>query len=102
VSDSTLEQAVVSALAGNRRVGADEIAVQAIDGADIDVDTRDGTVTLTGLVEHPGSRDRAERVALAVAGVERVDNRLKVLVPVPLDELQSRISGGDGPARRAV
>jgi osmotically-inducible protein OsmY len=152
VSDSTLEQAVMSALAGNGRVRADEIAVQAIDGAvilrstvgslvqeveaartarrvlgvrtvddrlrvrpkgpdgladadtqaavwtalihdealhgaDIDVDARDGTVTLTGLVEHPGTRDRAERVALGVAGVERVDNRLKVLVPVRLDEL---------------
>ena len=164
MSDSTLEQAVMSALAGNRRVRADEIAVQAIDGAvilrgtvgslvqeveaartarrvlgvrtvddrlrvrpmgpdgladadtqaavltaliddealhgaDIDVDARDGTVTLTGLVERPGSRDRAERVALGVAGVERVDNRLKVLVPVPLDELESHISGSNGQAR---
>ena len=99
MSDSTLEQAVMSALAGNRRVRADEIAVQAIDGADIDVDARDGTVTLTGLVERPGSRDRAERVALGVAGVERVDNRLKVPVPVPLDELESHISGSNGQAR---
>ena len=68
-------------------------------GADIDVEAHDGNVTLTGLVEHPGNRDRAERVALGVAGVERVDNRLKVLVPVPIDELESHISGSDGQAR---
>jgi osmotically-inducible protein OsmY len=161
VSDSTLEKAVMNALAENRRVHADEIAVQAIDGAvilrgtvgslvqeaeaartarrvigvravddrlrvrplgpdgrddadteaavlaaliddeglhgaDIEVAAHDGTVTLSGLVEQPGHRDRAERVALGVAGVSRVDNRLKVLVPVPADELESRISRGDG------
>jgi osmotically-inducible protein OsmY len=162
MSDSTLERAVMDALADNRRVHADEIAVQAIDGAvilrgtvgslaqdveaartarrvlgvrtvddrlrvrpmgidgrqdadaeaavlaalidddelhgaDIDVAVHDdGNVTLSGLVEHPGNRDRAERVALGVAGVAHVDNRLKVLVPVPVDELQSRINHGDG------
>jgi osmotically-inducible protein OsmY len=162
MSDSTLERAVMDALADNRRVHADEIAVQAIDGAvilrgtvgslaqdveaartarrvlgvrtvddrlrvrpmgidgrqdadteaavlaalidddelhgaDIDVAVHDdGNVTLSGLVEHPSNRDRAERVALGVAGVAQVDNRLKVLVPVPVDELQSRINHGDG------
>jgi osmotically-inducible protein OsmY len=162
MSDSTLERAVMDALADNRRVHADEIAVQAIDGAvilrgtvgslaqdveatrtarrvlgvrtvddrlrvrpmgidgrqdadteaavlaalidddelhgaDIDVAVHDdGNVTLSGLVEHPSDRDRAERVALGVAGVAQVDNRLKVLVPVPVDELQSRINHGDG------
>jgi osmotically-inducible protein OsmY len=167
MSDSTLERAVMDALAGNRRVHADEIAVQAIDGAvilrgnvgtleqdveaartarrvlgvrkvddrlrvrpmgidgradsdteaavlsaliddyalhgaDIDVDAHDGTVTLKGFVEYPQNRDRAERVALGVGGVSEVDNRLKVLVPVPVDELQTRITQGDGPAGRAV
>jgi osmotically-inducible protein OsmY len=119
----------MNALAANRRVHADEIAVQAIDGAvilrgtvgrlvqeadtgaavlaaliddeelqvaDIEVTAHDGTVTLSGLVESPGHRDRAKRVALGVAGVSRVDNRLKVLVPVSADELESRISRGDG------
>jgi len=141
VSDSTLEKAVMDALADNRRVHADEIAVQAIDGAvilrgtvgslvqqaeaartarrvlgvrnvedqlqvrpmgpderadadtkaavlaaliddddlhaaDIDVKANDGTVTLSGLVEFARSRDRAERVALGVAGVAQVHNRL--------------------------
>jgi hyperosmotically inducible periplasmic protein len=153
MSDHTLEKAVMQALADNRRVHPDEIAVQAIDGtvilrgtvgtlvqqveaartarhvlgvqsvedqlrvrplgidgradadtraavlaalidddelhaADIDVDANDGTVTLSGLVEFPGARDRAERIALGVGGVTSVHNRLKVLVPVPLEELR--------------
>jgi len=169
VSDSTLEKAVMDALADNRRVHADEIAVQAIDGAvilrgtvgslvqqaeaartarrvlgvrnvedqlqvrpmgpderadadtkaavlaaliddddlhaaDIDVKANDGTVTLSGLVEFARSRDRAERVALGVAGVAQVHNRLKVLVPVSPDDVPRRpsISAGDRPARRGV
>lgn len=167
MSDSTLETAVMNALADNSRVHPDEIAVQAVDGAvilrgtvgslvqqveaartarrvlgvrtvddrlrvrpigdggredadteaavlaaliddealhgaDIDAEVHDDTVTLSGLVERPGNRDRAERVALGVAGVARVDNRLKVLVPVPADELESRINQGDGRAGRAV
>ena len=169
MSDSTLEKAVMDALADNRRVHADEIAVQAIDGAvilrgtvgslvqqaeaartarrvlgvrnvedqlqvrpmgpderadadtkaavlaaliddddlhaaDIDVKADDGTVTLSGLVEFARSRDRAERVALGVAGVAQVHNRLKVLVPVSPDDVPRRpsISAGDRPARRGV
>ena len=150
MSDHTLEDTVMDALADNRRVHADEIAVQAIDGtvilrgtvgspvqrveaartarhvpgvqgvedqlrvrpmvdgpadadrqaavlgalidddelhaADIDVEANNGTVTLSGLVELPRARDRAERIALGVAGVTSVHNRLKVLVPVSSDD----------------
>ena len=151
MSDHSLENAVMQALADNRRVHADEIAVQAIDGAvilrgtvgslvqqaeaartarrvlgvqrvedqlqvrpmgperradadtkaavlaaliddyqlhaaDIDVDAKDGTVTLSGLVEFSRNRDRAERVARRVAGVSHVHNQLKVLVPVPAED----------------
>jgi osmotically-inducible protein OsmY len=159
----------MDALADNRRVHADEIAVQAIDGAvilrgtvgspvqqveaartarrvlgvrnvedqlqvrpmgpderadadtraavlaaliddddlhaaDIDVKADDGTVTLSGLVEFARTRDRAERLALGVAGVAQVHNRLKVLVPVSPDDIPRRpsISAGDRPAGRAV
>jgi osmotically-inducible protein OsmY len=151
MSDHNLENAVMRALAENRRVHPDEIAVQAIDGtvvlrgtvgsivqqaeaarsarhvpgvqnvedelrvrlmgpdeqadadtqaavlaalidddelhaADIDVKARAGTVTLSGVVEFPLARDRAERIALQVGGVSHVENRLKVLVPVPPDD----------------
>lgn len=150
MSDHTLENAVMRALAENRRVHPDEIAVQAIDGtvvlrgtvgtlvqraeaarsarhvlgvqtvddqlhvrpmgpdgqadadtqaavlaelidddelhaADIDVKAKAGTVTLSGIVEFPRARDRAERVALRVGGVKFVDNRLKVLAVPPDD-----------------
>ncbi|HUA48319.1 MAG TPA: BON domain-containing protein [Solirubrobacteraceae bacterium] len=152
MSDHTLENAVMQALSENRRVHADEIAAQAIDGtvilrgtvgslvqqveaartarrvlgvqgvedqlrvrpmpngradadteaavlsalidddelhaADIDVEAKNGAVTLSGLVELPRARDRAERIALGVAGVTSVHNRLKVLVPVPASELR--------------
>ena len=152
MSDRTLEDAVMQALADNRRVHADEIAVQAMDGtvilrgtvgsllqqveaartarhvlgvqsledqlrvrpmrpearadadtraavlsalidddelhaADIDVEARDGTVILSGLVELPRARDRAERIARGVAGVTCVHNRLKVLVPISADDV---------------
>jgi osmotically-inducible protein OsmY len=152
MSDRTLENAVMQALSGNRRVHPDEIAVQAIDGtvilrgtvgnlvqqveaartarhvlgvqsvedrlrvrpmpngradadtqaavlsalidddelhaADIDVQAKDGTVTLSGLVELPRARDRAERIALGVTGVTSVHNRLRVLMPAPAEELR--------------
>ena len=77
MSDSTLEQAVMSALAGNRRVRADEIAVQAIDGVVI-------------------LRAATEPSKCAGPGHGRP---AQGPVPVPLDELESRISGGDGQAR---
>ena len=151
MSDHTLENAVMQALSGNRRVHPDEVAVQAIDGtvilrgtvgslvqqveavrtarhvlgvqsvedqlrvrpmgpdaradadtraavlsalidddvlhaADVDVKAKDGTVTLSGLVELAENRDRAERIALGVAGVKSVHNRLKVLLPVSEDD----------------
>jgi Asp/Glu/hydantoin racemase len=103
VSDHTLENAVMQALADDRLVHPDEIAVQAIDddelhAADIDVECKDGDVTLSGLVEFAGNRDRAERVALGVAGVSHVRNRLKVLVPVSEDDAMT----GSPPRRRGA
>ncbi len=44
----------------------------------IDVDTANGVVTLTGVVDTPQSLDRATQVAQAVDGVKSVDNRLNV------------------------
>jgi osmotically-inducible protein OsmY len=77
-ADADTQAAVLSAL-----IDDDELHA-----ADIDVDAKDGTVTLSGLVELPRARDRAERIALGVAGVTSVCNRLKVLVPVPAEELR--------------
>ena len=44
----------------------------------IDVDTADGVVTLSGTVDSRTSVDRAIQVAQAVQGVRSVDNRLSV------------------------
>ena len=71
-ADADTRAAVLSAL-----IDDDELHA-----ADIDVKAEDGSVVLSGLVELPRARDRAERIALAVAGVTSIDNRLKVLVPV--------------------
>ena len=44
----------------------------------IDVDTRDGVVTLNGLAGNDAARTRAERMAQSVKGVREVRNRLTV------------------------
>lgn len=45
---------------------------------EIDVDTKDGVVTLNGVAETPSARMRAEKVAEATKGVKEVRNRLTV------------------------
>jgi len=44
----------------------------------IDVDTKSGVVSLTGTVETPEQRRRAEQLASRVDGVKRVINNLQV------------------------
>lgn len=44
----------------------------------IDVDTRDGVVTLNGLAENDAARQRAERLAQGIKGVKEVRNYLVV------------------------
>jgi hyperosmotically inducible protein len=44
----------------------------------INVDTANGVVTLSGTVDSPTSVDRVTRVVMAVQGVKLVDNRLTV------------------------
>jgi hyperosmotically inducible protein len=49
-----------------------------VDAFAIDVDTHAGVVTLHGTVGTRFEREQAERLALAVGGVQRVDNRIRV------------------------
>jgi hyperosmotically inducible periplasmic protein len=49
-----------------------------IKGREIDVDSRDGIVFLTGTVESDAERRVAETIALETDGVSRVENQLKV------------------------
>jgi hyperosmotically inducible protein len=47
----------------------------------IDVASRDGVVTLTGVVANEGQAAQAERIARSVEGVEQVESRLEVTAP---------------------
>jgi osmotically-inducible protein OsmY len=68
VSDRTLENAVREALAGNRRLHADGIAVEA----------DDGTVVLRGTVGSVVRKAEAARAARRVLGARTVDDQLRV------------------------
>jgi osmotically-inducible protein OsmY len=72
VSDTTttLQRAVMEALADNPLVHADEIAVQVLDGA--------GDIVLRGTVGSLVQRGEALRVAAAVPGVRHVEDGLGV------------------------
>lgn len=50
-------------------------------GFDINVDTRGGSVTLTGGADSQNAKDAAGAIAMGVDGVSRVDNRLVVAAP---------------------
>ena len=52
-----------------------------VKGLHIDVDTRDGVVTLTGTVDQAAGIDRAAHIAHDTEGVKSVDNRLVVKAP---------------------
>jgi osmotically-inducible protein OsmY len=53
-------------------------AHSAIDGRDIDVNTRDGVVTLSGRVDNEREKELAVAIARDIEGVGRVDDRLTV------------------------
>jgi len=69
-----LNQAWVTA-----KIQAKFFADQAIKGRDIDVDTRSGVVTLSGVVEGEQARQRAVQIARETDGVTRVEDRLTVI-----------------------
>jgi len=70
--DALLATAVHEALAKDRRVDAEQVRVEA----------RDGAVRLLGEVDTNEERDAAGEVARRVSGVRRVDNELTVAASV--------------------
>jgi hyperosmotically inducible protein len=60
------------------RVKTALIAESQLNSRGIDVDTRDGIVTLSGSVPDKAQSDRAAQVAQGIGGVRRVENRLSV------------------------
>jgi osmotically-inducible protein OsmY len=85
-ADADTEAAVLDALNADTAVRA----------SGIDVAVRDGTVTLSGLVDLVSHRDRAQRDALAIPGVASVHNRLRVVFPVSADDVAERITDAIG------
>jgi len=53
-----------------------------VDASDIDVDVRDGDVTLRGMVDNRAMRRMAEDVVESVSGVQDVTNQIRVRRPV--------------------
>src|SRR5262245_8957480 len=85
-ADADTEAAVLAAFIADGDVKPD----------DFDVQARDGVVTLSGLVELPRQRDRAERIALEVGGVKAVHNKVAVWLTVSADDVAERITDAIG------
>ncbi|MGE3958846.1 MAG: BON domain-containing protein [Vicinamibacterales bacterium] len=60
------------------RVQAEYASADVVKGRNIDVDTDNGVVTLTGSVDSAREKQEAERIAREVDGVRRVVNRLTI------------------------
>jgi hyperosmotically inducible protein len=71
-SQATDDAGITSAI--NTRFVRDEL-VRAVE---IRVETRQGVVTLTGVVDSPKASLRAQQLARSTPGVRRVDSRLRV------------------------
>jgi hyperosmotically inducible periplasmic protein len=67
-SDTAITTKVKSAL----------LADEKVKGTKIEVETKEGTVTLTGTAKSPAEKEHAERLASSVEGVRNVVNRISV------------------------
>jgi len=54
-----------------------------VKGGALQVDVKDGVVTLAGAVEVPKQRDKAEKLARKVKGVKSVVNKIEIKTRVP-------------------
>ena len=72
-------RAVLANLALSARVRAALKANEATRDVDVHIDVRGGQVVLTGIVVNKKEKADTERVASAVAGVGKVDNRLNLM-----------------------
>ncbi len=71
-------QAVASDATITAKVKSKFVADDQLKAHEINVDTKNGVVTLSGSVSDPGSKERAATVAREVEGVTSVDNKLTV------------------------
>ena len=54
-----------------------------VKGYTVEVETKDGIVTLSGTVETVKAKSKAEKLTKKVSGVKRVVNKLRVEIPKP-------------------
>jgi cytidylate kinase len=73
-------RAVLAGLALSAHVRAALKANESTGNVDVQIESRDGRVTLSGIVVNEREKDEAQRVASAVAGLDKVDNHLRVMV----------------------
>jgi hyperosmotically inducible protein len=60
-----------------QRLAADAL----VKGGDLDVDVKDGVVTISGKVHEQKQKDKAERLAKKVNGVKSVVNKITIEKP---------------------
>ena len=72
-------RAVLEGLALSARVRAALKANESTSNVDVQIDSRDGRATLSGIVVNEREKEEAERVATTVAGVGKVDNKLHIM-----------------------
>jgi hypothetical protein len=75
-ADGTAAHSAMSDTAITASIKADFIKDPDLSVLKIDVDTREGVVTLNGLADNDAARSRAERIASGVKGVRQVRNFL--------------------------
>jgi len=63
------------------KVKADLLVTEGVAGSAIDVDTKDGVVTLRGTLKSQAEADKAVEVARRIDGVGKVKSELKVATP---------------------
>jgi cytidylate kinase len=78
-AETDASRALLQGMALSARVRAALRADDHTDGVDITIDSVDGTVTLRGIVADEAEKASAARVAAAVAGVQQVDDQLRVM-----------------------
>ena len=54
------------------------LSESSLDARKIDVENRNGNVSLTGTVESPEQREKVERIVMSVGGVRSVTNNLAI------------------------
>ena len=72
-------RATLAGLALSARVRAALKAQEATSDVDVQIESRDGLVTLSGIVANEREKEAAESVAAAVAGPGKVDNQLHLM-----------------------